>query len=75
MKNGYRFLRGSLALSSLFLALTCFSQAHAQTPAAAPAAPPPPTAEERIATLEAYVNNVDPVKGPLVGVAGPGHNA
>jgi len=36
MKNWSRFLRGSLALSSLFLALTCFSQAHAQTPAAAP---------------------------------------
>ncbi|PAW89094.1 MAG: ammonia channel protein, partial [Opitutia bacterium Tous-C4FEB] len=47
----------------------------AQTPAATPAAPPPPTAEERLAALEAYVNNVDPVKGPLVGVAGPGHNA
>ena len=25
--------------------------------------------------MEAYINNADPVKGPLVGVAGPGHNA
>ena len=33
-----------------------------------------PTAEERIAALEAYVNNVDPGKS-LAGVAGPGHNA
>ena len=56
------------------LLLTAVS-AWAQTPAPAAAPPPPPTSEERIAALEAYINNADPVKGPLVGVAGPGHNA
>ncbi len=43
--------------------------AFAQTPA-----PAAPTADERIAALEAYVNNTDPGKS-LTGVAGPGHNA
>lgn len=37
-------------------------------------ASPTPTADERIAALEAYVNNADPGKS-LTGVAGPGHNA
>jgi Amt family ammonium transporter len=41
---------------------------------AADAAPAAPTPEERIAALEAYVNNGDPGKS-LTGVAGPGHNA
>ncbi|MBK8476103.1 MAG: ammonium transporter [Opitutaceae bacterium] len=35
---------------------------------------PAPTAEERLAALEAYVTNGDPGK-TLTGVAGPGHNA
>ncbi len=35
---------------------------------------PAPTAEERLAALEAYVTNGDPGKS-LTGVAGPGHNA
>ena len=65
--NLIRFRLGLVAL--LFVTGTVW----AQTPAATPAAPP--TAEERIAALEAYINNADPVKGPLVGVAGPGHNA
>ena len=51
-----------------FLSLT----AVAQTPA--PAAPAAPTSDERIAALEAYVNNSDPGKS-LTGVPGPGHNA
>jgi Amt family ammonium transporter len=38
------------------------------------AAAPAPTSEERIAALEAYVNNTDPGKS-LTGVPGPGHNA
>jgi len=38
------------------------------------AAPAAPTPEERIAALEAYVNNTDPGKS-LAGVPGPGHNA
>jgi len=41
--------------------------AYAQSPAAAP------TTEERLAALEAYVNNTDPGKA-LTGVPGPGHN-
>jgi Amt family ammonium transporter len=36
-------------------------------------APSTPSPEERIAALEAYVNNTDPGKS-LTGVAGPGHN-
>jgi Amt family ammonium transporter len=50
-----------------YLSLT----AVAQTPA--PAAPPAPTTDERLAALEAYVNNGDPGK-TLTGVPGPGHN-
>ena len=39
-----------------------------------PPRPAAPTTEERLAALEAYVNNTDP--GPaLAGVPGPGHNA
>jgi Amt family ammonium transporter len=53
------------------LALLLAGSAIAQDTAAAPAAPTP---EERIAALEAYVNNTDPGKS-LTGVAGPGHNA
>ncbi len=41
------------------------------------AAPPdaPPTLEGRVAGLEAYINNVDPVGSGIVGVPGPGHTA
>jgi Amt family ammonium transporter len=56
---------------------------------AAPATPPAPTIDQRVAALEAYVNNGDPTAAlkdkdgniptglttPAVGVAGPGHNA
>jgi Amt family ammonium transporter len=63
------------------LAGLCWGSLSAQTPApAAPAAPPapkPPTMEQRIADLEAYVNNgartpdvASKIPGP-----GPGHNA
>jgi Amt family ammonium transporter len=63
--------------------------APAEAAAPAAAAKPEPTAEQRLAALEAYVNNTDPT-APLkdkdgkipeglttavVGVAGPGHNA
>ena len=74
MNTWSRHLTHALKLIGLSLVLTCFSQLHAQAPAAA-ATPPPPTADERIAALEAYINNVDPANGPLVGVPGPGHNA
>lgn len=69
MKSLINFVRYRLGLVALLLVT---SSAWAQTPAAAPAAP---TSDERIAALEAYITNGDPVKGPLVGVAGPGHNA
>ncbi len=44
-----------------------------ETAAAAPA--PEPTVEQRVAGLEAYMNNVDPVGSKVTGIAGPGHNA
>jgi Amt family ammonium transporter len=49
-----------------FVSTTAFSQAQTSAPA--------PTTEERLAALEAYINNGDPGKS-LTGVAGPGHNA
>jgi len=52
------------------LALLAVASAWAQTPEAAPTAP---TDHERLAALEAYINNTDPGKA-LAGVAGPGHN-
>ena len=65
MHTPQRILRNCLfACLAGFLSLTAF----AQTPA-----PAAPTADERIAALEAYVNNGDPGKS-LTGVAGPGHN-
>ncbi len=62
-----RFLLGV----ACWLALTGAFNAVRAADAAAPAAP---TSEERIAALEAYINNGDPGKS-LTGVAGPGHNA
>jgi len=41
----------------------------------APAEEAPPTLEGRIAGLEAYINNLDPVGSGIVGVPGPGHTA
>ena len=46
----------------------------ADKPPAAPAAAEP-TLEQRIAGLEAYINNADPAGSKLVGVSGPGHSA
>ena len=37
--------------------------------------PAPASVEQRLAGLEAYVNNVDPAGSKVVGVPGPGHNA
>jgi Amt family ammonium transporter len=34
-----------------------------------------PTVEQRVAGLEAYLNNVDPAGSKVTGIAGPGHNA
>ncbi len=65
-----RFLLGV----ACWLALAGAFSAVRAADAAAPAAPAAPTSEERIAALEAYINNGDPGKS-LTGVAGPGHNA
>jgi Amt family ammonium transporter len=67
-KTLYRLLRFATFAG---LALLATQTALAQTNVVAPAAP---TADERIAALEAYINNTDPGKS-LTGVAGPGHNA
>lgn len=62
-----RAIRASLMVGlGCLLSATAFSQAQTSAPA--------PTTEERLAALEAYVNNTDPGKA-LTGVAGPGHNA
>ena len=83
------------ALCFLFLGIAASAEqnAHSQDAANPPAETPaaaapaetaalaaPPSLEQRIAGLEAYINNVDPA-APLaatqttIGVAGPGHNA
>ena len=74
MKIQFQHLTRSLKISGIFALLGLFSLVHAEAAAAAPAAPAAPTSDERIAALEAYVNNADPGKS-LTGVAGPGHNA
>ena len=61
-----RILRSVFAGLAILLAGSAFAQA--------PAAPAAPTSDERLAALEAYINNTDPGKS-LTGVAGPGHNA
>jgi Amt family ammonium transporter len=78
----------SFAFLGLLFGLT-FGTLFAQTPPGpAGATPPPPSLEQRVAGLEAYVTNGDPgaalkdAKGNVpdglttasVGVAGPGHN-
>ena len=61
------------------LGLAALAVAQEAAPAAAPAAP---ALEQRVADLEAYVNNLGPkagddkvAGGPISAVAGPGHNA
>lgn len=60
-------ITGLLAVASL----------HAQAPAPAPAAPPEPTVEQRLADLEAYVNNTarTPDVASKIPGPGPGHSA
>ena len=61
----------------LLLALAQFSVARAQAPSAAPATPAEPTIEQRVADIEAYMNNAARVPDVASKVAGPGpgHNA
>jgi len=65
-----------VACSWVFLTERTFAQQETPaTAAAAPAATPPPTIEDRVKGLEAYVNNGDPTGSSSVGASGPGHNA
>jgi ammonium transporter, Amt family len=89
LKPALSLSNGPRSLLAACLALAASVSVFAQ--ATAPAAPPPPapTLEQRVAGLEAYIQNTDPsaplkdAKGnipaglttPSVGVAGPGHNA
>lgn len=84
-------MRTSRFLSRRFLLVAClWLLATVLAPADAATAPvPAPTVEQRLASLEAYVNNADPslalkdahgeipagLRTPVAGVAGPGHNA
>lgn len=47
----------------------------AETTTAAEPAAAEPTVEQRLAGLEAYINNVDPAGSKITGVPGPGHSA
>jgi ammonium transporter, Amt family len=53
--------------------------AQTEAPTEAAAAPTEtaaePTIEQRVAGLEAYMNNVDPAGSKVAGIPGPGHNA
>jgi ammonium transporter, Amt family len=74
----YSRLLKPLAFLALFAGLglgTLFSQAAAAP--AAPATPPEPTVEQRLADLEAYVNNTarTPDVASKISGPGPGHNA
>ncbi len=66
-------VRPARLLSSLLL----FACAVATSRAQAPAAPPEPTLEQRVADIEAYMNNGERTPGVASKVAGPGpgHNA
>jgi Amt family ammonium transporter len=74
MKNALPTTLRLLALFGLgwLTALTCSAQE-----AAAPATPPEPTVEQRLADLEAYVNNTarTPDVASKIAGPGPGHNA
>jgi Amt family ammonium transporter len=83
IRNHLRNLPAVLAAAFAFVTVPLAAPVHAQEPAAAEAtaeAPKTPTVEERLADIEAYMNNVarpektsgaeSLVKGP-----GPGHNA
>jgi Amt family ammonium transporter len=70
-------LAGLLGLAALPGQAQTAAPAPAPAPAAAPAAPKEPTMEQRIADLEAYVNNSarTPDVASKVAGPGPGHNA
>jgi Amt family ammonium transporter len=64
------------------LAIPVLAAAQTTPPAKAPAAPAPASVEQRVADLEAYINNTSPktadekvLGGPVSATTGPGHNA
>jgi ammonium transporter, Amt family len=68
----------SFVLGAVFVSvLSCVSGLQAQEAAAAPAAPAEPTLEQRLADVEAYINNGarTPDVASKVAGPGPGHNA
>lgn len=69
---------GTISLSSAFAQDAATPAPTSTAPAVAEAAATPaaePTVEQRLAGLEAYINNVDPAGSKIVGVSGPGHTA
>ena len=62
-----KFVRWWLAAAALLAALACPALRAEGTAA--------PTLEQRVAGVEAYINNGDPAGSNVVGVPGPGHNA
>ncbi len=73
----YSKLFRTLALAGAVMASLLGSRVLAQDAAAAPAAPKEPTVEQRLADLEAYVNNTarTPDVASKIPGPGPGHNA
>ena len=67
----------SLLAACVALVAVATAVAQAPAPAATPAAPKEPSIEQRLADLEAYVNNTarTPDVASKVASAGPGHNA
>jgi Amt family ammonium transporter len=86
-----RHLRFPFLLTSVIglLSLSCIAAAQEASPSPQASPVPSPTLEQRVAGLEAYLNNSDPSKAlqdkdgkvpenltaPSVGTSGPGHNA
>nr|WP_258042274.1 hypothetical protein [Candidatus Methylacidiphilum fumarolicum] len=63
-------------LAAILLIAMGIAFTHKQSPAAAAqATSPPPTLEQRVAGLEAYITNSDPSGSKIAGSSGPGHNA
>jgi len=84
MEKSKMYMRTLLIAGACLLSTSVFAQTTAPTgevvtetvvvtETAVPAAEP--SIDERIAGLEAYINNTDPAKSKIVGVPGPGHNA
>jgi ammonium transporter, Amt family len=64
-----------LIISACVAAGGLISSSPAQDMAAPGAVAAEPTLDQRVAGLEAYINNVDPAGSKITGLPGPGHNA